>query len=415
MQALRSRITALRKKSIKGFLLRKIRAGVMHDIIPCSRAAIMSKEKQTIEVVGLFHSASGLGESARLCARQLSQSGYNVRCIRAEDYFSDRKDQAREVEWPCHEVSKSNDIGCRIIHLNPPMMPQVIFGMGLGTHIRTYNIAYWAWELEDINREWQRALGHMNAILCSSEFTSGAVRKHTGKQVITVPHPVGISKATPAPMREKLGIGEDVFLASSIFNFGSVMERKNPYGTIDAFLSVFANDPKALLVIKTNSGGDGPDKKNILERIKPYGNIRLIDAIWSREELLGLMNDSNAYISLHRSEGFGLPIAEAMMMGTPVVVTNWSGNTDFCNPQNSCLIDATLIPVQSGYAEFKQLQHLKWADAIVPQAAEALKRLRDEPEYAKTIGARAKTESSEFFSRPVYVDALKTLGTLSAR
>jgi glycosyltransferase involved in cell wall biosynthesis len=412
MQALRSKIDTIRKKSVKGFLFRKLRAGVLHDAIPCSRRKIFSQGNKIVEVIGLFHSASGLGESARLCARQLREGGYDVRCASAEPFFTERRDQAREVPWDCQKASKAGDVGCRIIHLNPPMMPQVIFGLGLDTHVKTYNIGYWAWELDDVNREWRRAISHMNAIFCCSDFTSGAMRKHTSKPVITVPHPVNVSHAAPAPMRAKLGIAEDVFLASSIFNFGSVMERKNPHGTISAFLSAFEGDDKALLVIKTNSGGDGADQKEILERIKPYKNIRLIDEVWSREELLGLMKDSNAYISLHRSEGFGLPIAEAMLLGTPVVITNWSGNVDFCNGGNSCLIDADLIPVSSKYPEFRQLLHLKWADADIFQAAEALKRLAKDPACAKAIGERAKAESEEFFSRPVYMDALKNLAAI---
>lgn len=410
INALRSKVTALRKKSIKGFVFRKVRAGVLHDIIPCSPKKIMEDGNRLVEVVGLFHSASGLGESARLCAAQLKAGGYDVRCVSAEQFFTHRKNQAHEVPWNCETPTReSNAPGCRIIHLNPPMIPQVIFGLGLTSHLRTYTIGYWAWELDDINREWQRATTCLNAIFCSSEFTSSAVRKHTAKPVITVPHPVSIAGAEPAPMREKLGIGKDLFLACSIFNFGSVMERKNPHGTISAFLSAFAGDDKAVLLIKTNSGGDGIDKKALLERIAPHSNIRLIDEVWSREELLGLIKDSNAYISLHRSEGFGLPIAEAMLLGTPVVVTNWSGNIDFCKQDNSCLIDAAMVPVSSEYPEFKQLLHLKWADADVSAAAAALRKLADDKDYAAKIGKRGMEDTARLFSQPVYIEALEKL------
>lgn len=410
IQTVRSKVDALRKKSIKGFVFRKVRAGILHDVIPRSRAKIMQDGNRIVEVVGLFHSASGLGESARLCAKQLKAGGFDVRCISAEQFFTHRKNEPHEVAWNCETPVAGNPAaGCRIIHLNPPMMPQVILGLGLASHFKTYTIGYWAWELDDINREWQRATTCLNAIFCSSEFTSRAVRKHTTQPVITVPHPVSVADAVPVTMRTKLGIADDIFLACSIFNFGSVMERKNPHGTINAFLSAFEDDDKALLLIKTNSGGDGADKKKLLERIQPHKNIRLIDEVWSRDELLGLMKDSNAYISLHRSEGFGLPIAEAMLLGTPVVVTNWSGNVDFCNVDNSCLIDADMVPVSSEYPEFKQLLHLKWADAHVEKAAAALRKLANDKDYAKKIGAKAKYDSAELFSKPVYIDALERL------
>jgi glycosyltransferase involved in cell wall biosynthesis len=114
-------------------------------------------------------------------------------------------------------------------------------------------------------------------------------------------------------------------------------------------------------------------------------------------------------MSLHRSEGFGLPIAEAMLLGTPVIVTNWSGNVDFCNEGNSYLVDADMIPVKSEHPEFRKLGTLKWANPRVTHAAAMLKKLYDDPENARIVGMRGKNESLAFFSKNLYDSALESL------
>ena len=360
--------------------------------------------KQGIEIVGFFHSASGIGEAARLCARQLADAGYKVRCTSVERVT--RKHQ--ELEWTFDNTAAANDIGCRIFHLNPPMMPPVVLNMGLRAFGNSYNIGALAWELEEIPREWVTALRYTNACFCPSEFTSRTIKKYTNKPVITVPHPVPVGTVETGT-RRRLGISDDTFLVSNVFSFGSALERKNPHAVVSSFVEAFGDALDVCLLMKTNGGGDLIEKSGLVEAIKSHRNIRLVDALWPKEQVLGLMMDSDVYLSMHRSEGFGLPIAEAMRLGTPVVVTNWSGTMDFCNEKNSYLVDYDMVPVKSEHPEFAALGNLRWADPKPDQAAALLREIHDNRNEAQRKAEICVADTNQYFTEHSYDRALQQL------
>jgi glycosyltransferase involved in cell wall biosynthesis len=200
---------------------------------------------------------------------------------------------------------------------------------------------------------------------------------------------------------------------SSVFSFGSALERKNPYAAFHAFTEAFGRAKDVCLVMKSNGGGLTPSRKRFMEEIEPYGNIRLIDDLWPREDVLGLIRDSDVYLSLHRSEGFGLPIAEAMCLGTPTVVTNWSGNTDFCNESNSFPIDYDMLPVRSRHPEFAALRNLQWADPKIGHAASVLRSIHENRENARARAARCLNETNGYFSHQTYLRTLERLQGLA--
>jgi glycosyltransferase involved in cell wall biosynthesis len=385
-------------------IYRILRAHVLHYVIPQSKAALFPAGKTAVEVVGFFHSPSGIGESARLCAKQLQQNGYKVLCTSIENAFL----KPKEMDWDFADNATAEEIGCRIIHLNPSMMPPMALKMGLKRYASVFNIGYWAWELERIPAEWERALRYVNAIFCPSEFTSKAIRHYTQKPVITVPHPVFADAATTG-MREKLDVADSTFLVASVFSFGSALERKNPHALIDAFQQAFSEDDDACLILKSNHGGDSPDKKLLLERMKSHKNIRIIDDVWDKADVLGLIKAADIYASLHRSEGFGLPIAEAMRQGTAPMVTNWSGNVDFCTHENSFLIDYRMVALQSEHAEFKALTNLQWADANAEHAATLLRQAFENREILQQKADACLLHTNAYFSEPGYVRALSAL------
>ena len=385
-------------------IYRKFRVSVLHNLIPCSREEIFSNGRDGVEVVGFFKSASGIGESARLCARQLQDNGIKVRCTSVEKAFL----KPEELAWAFENTCRQEEVGCRIIHLNPPMMPPAIFKTGLRNYMNVYNVAYWAWELDKIPMEWEKAFRYVNAVFCPSDFTSETIRKYTDKPVMTVHHPVRAGEFDPG-MRERLGIGDDVFLVSSLFSFGSALERKNPASVIRSFASVFGGNEKACLTLKSNHGGDSKEKERLLADIASYPNIRLIDDLWEKEMVAGLLKTSDVFMSLHRSEGFGLPIAEALLLGTPVIVTNWSGNTDFCREENAFLVDADMVPVQSDFPEFASMTDAKWAAPEEKQAEEILSHIYKNRRAVKEKAQKSAAEAEKFFREPGYLNALTCL------
>ena len=386
---------------------RLLRAHALQKIIPKSSANFPAQQKPAIEVIGFFQSISGIGESARLCAQQLAADGYQVKCTSVESFF--RKSVELQWDWP-HAVHEEQ-VQCRIFHLNPPMLPTAILQMGIKQFKQTYNIGYWAWELELIPTEWINAIRYMNAIFTPSEFTSKVIQTYTKIPVITVTHPVTVGHATPA-MRDRLGIPADAFLISNIFSFGSAMERKNPLALIRAFKQAFSAKDSAYLVLKANAGDVSPEKKQLLELISDQPNIRLIDQHWSRADILGLIQSSNIYASLHRSEGFGLTIAEAMLLGTPAMVTAWSGNMDFCNDENSFLITYNQIAVASNHPEFKGLTNAHWAAADVEATTGLLKQIYLLPELVNAKKIHCARQMQARINSNKYQHALEKLADI---
>jgi glycosyltransferase involved in cell wall biosynthesis len=360
-------------KNLARHIYRRLRADVLQRIIPKStRPLVDATDDLNIEVIGFFHSISGIGESARLCAQQLADDGFQVKCTSVEKYF--HKPEELPWQWPENNNAAHTAINCRIYHLNPPMLPPVILQMGIANFKQTYNIGYWAWELEAIPQEWISAIRYMNAIITPSSFTTKVIQRYTNDPVLTATHPVTRGAASPG-MRARLNIPDHAFLVSSIFSFGSAMERKNPVGLIAAFTAAFAEVPDAYLVLKANTGGDSPEKQQVLTALRGQQNIILVDEHWSRADVLGLIHTSDLYASLHRSEGFGLTLAEAMLLDTPVITTAWSGNMDFCTAENSFLVPYQSVKVNSTHPEFREFDDATWADADIGYTASLLKNI----------------------------------------
>jgi hypothetical protein len=354
-----------------------------------------------VRVVGLLSSASGIGKSARLCMETLQQSGFAVTghdlagLLGSSDGIKTAV-CAKPEEAP-HELS--------IFHLNPPMLLPGILMSGLGRYYAGCNVGYWAWELEELPPEWIGAIRFLHAVIVPSTFCRDTVQRYTSKPVLVVPHPVRVP-ASHAPGRE------GSFRVLNIFRFGSSFERKNPLALIRAFRSAFAEDPGARLVLKTSDGGQYPaEKAQLLRGAAGAPNIHIIDSVWSESRMDALMQSADVYASLHRSEGFGLPLAEAIMQNVPVVATNWSGNTDFCSPQHTFAVDYKLVDFHDPHPDYGQVQRARWADASVTHAALQLRRVRADPIAARNRATAARAALCRYLQSFTYERALTMLKT----
>lgn len=186
--------------------------------------------------------------------------------------------------------------------------------------------------------------------------------------------------------RFQFGLPERRFLFLYTFDGSSGLSRKNPFAAIDAFLAAFPNGSEPVgLVLKTkNVKQNDPAGALLREMAKRDTRIFLIEANFSKEETFGLQMVCDAYVSLHRAEGFGMTIAEAMLLGKPTIATNYSGNTDFCLPDTCCLVDYRLIPIEPGDYRFSEGQ--KWADADIDCAAKHMRNLVADSQLAARIG-----------------------------
>jgi glycosyltransferase involved in cell wall biosynthesis len=200
------------------------------------------------------------------------------------------------------------------------------------------------------------------------------------------------------------------FRVVNIFHFGSSFERKNPLGLVQAFRGAFGDDPGAELVLKTSYGDrHGDEKARLIAAVNGAGNIRLIDEVWGEDRIGALVRSADVYASLHRSEGFGLPLAEAMMAETPVIATNWSGNIDFCPSEQIYPVDYDLVPFRDDHPDYAQVADARWAEPVIAHASQQLRRVRADGETARHRARAAKHSLRAYLASTGYEQALQLL------
>jgi glycosyltransferase involved in cell wall biosynthesis len=193
--------------------------------------------------------------------------------------------------------------------------------------------------------------------------------------------------------RSHFGLEDGPFIFLFTFHMTSVAERKNPWGLIEAFERAFDAGDNVLLVIKTAFGEQFPEDFAKLEVAARGSRVRIIHTVHTQEETLSLMACSDAYVSLHRSEGLGLTMAEAMLLGKPTIATAYSGNMDFMTEANSLLVDYRIVELGKVYPPYTADQH--WAEPSVDHAASLMRRLYDDRDFAAELGAKGGADLRE--------------------
>jgi glycosyltransferase involved in cell wall biosynthesis len=200
----------------------------------------------------------------------------------------------------------------------------------------------------------------------------------------------------PTIPRRQFGLPDDRFLFLFMFDMCSTMARKNPLALIRAYRQAFRRDDRVALAIKVSRGESDPDGLCSLRQAAREAGAVLIDSVLSREEAYGLLKCVDCYASLHRSEGFGLTMAESMLLGKPVIGTGYSGNVDFMTPTNSLLVEYQRVPITSE-VQFYGKGNI-WAEPSVAHAAQCVRWVYEHQEEARLLGLRARDEMKSLLS-----------------
>lgn len=274
-----------------------------------------------------------------------------------------------------------------------------------GAAYRHATVAFW--EFDDGFRQVYPGFAAKKQVIGMSDFVVEVLRRELpdSVKVSKVLYPFRPLQGELLPrmeIRRKFGIPESAFAVFFNFDLGSGFGRKNPDGAIRAFAKAFAADRNAVLVFKTMRAKAYPERVAALERLAEEVGIRdrfiMVHAFVSNEELYGLTNACDVYLSLHRGEGFGLGIAEAMSMGVPVVVSDYSSTTEFCKADNAVLVPCKLVPTPKNPDHLTYTYVTKWAEPDVDAAAVGLRRLRDDVAYRQQLGNTAKAFIADYFS-----------------
>jgi len=336
-----------------------------------------------VNLIGSIRAETGLGQSCRLLANELKHCSFPVKII---NYIQVGNLSQKDTSWD-QEIEKECCYSINVVHINPHELGTAMIQLDREIWDRRYNIGFWLWELEEFPEQWLPCLEYMDEIWTPSEFISCAIRKKTEKPVWTIPYAIEAEPISECG-RSEFGLPNDQFLFLILYDNNSITERKNPQGAITAFRMAFSKQEENVgLVIKINT----PDKKELKQlrnQLDGYKNIYFIVKTLEKKKVNSLIACVDVVVSLHRAEGFGLVLAEAMFLGTPTIATNWSSNIEFMNSNIACMVDYSLVEIQEDRGPFKRGQH--WAEADLNQAAEYMKKLYKDENYREQISKKAK-------------------------
>jgi glycosyltransferase involved in cell wall biosynthesis len=352
-------------------------------------------------VAGILSTATGIGEGARLSGRALVALGYRVRSFDIDEVLGTEPGQDRALPL-------ERGAGTVLLHFNPDHLTPLLMLMNRSRLRGKRLIGYWAWELARIPDLWISALDEVDEVWTPSDFVSDAVRRHTDKPVRTVPHPV-VQGRRGSPRRAHFGLGNQ-FVVLTMFSFASSFQRKNPIAAVRAFKQAFGSAADRLLIVKVSQADESPEEMALLlAAIGDAPNIRVEQRVLSDDERLDLIASADVLLSLHRSEGFGLVMAEAMAAGVAVVATNWSGNLDFMDETSALLVPFRMIAVADCKGVYDGRE--QWADPDVAVAAAYLQAVAADPARYEDMRRAARAMVEERLGLEGFRDAvLRPLG-----
>lgn len=339
-----------------------------------------------VSLIGYIRGDFGVAQNTRAIASSLKSSGANfsILALTAKDTHSEsvttfdkfveiKKRYA--VKLLCLNADQTEEFNDKLINF---------FGGWKG-----YTIGNWFWELPKFPDEWKKSLEVVDELWAPSKFIEAALNTWTSKKIVHMPVAVEF-ECNNYFNREFFSLPKDKFCFLFSYDLYSFSSRKNPEAVLEAFNKAFEpSDDRVRLVLKVSYADKRrADFNNLLNLTSTDSRIIIINKILAREEMYGLINSCDSYISLHRSEGFGLGMAEAMYLGKPVIGTAYSGNMDFMHKENSYLVDYTLIDVPKD--EYPFWENQVWADPEVDSAAKGMAKILDDIEYRERIAKEGK-------------------------
>ncbi|HUL41009.1 MAG TPA: glycosyltransferase family 4 protein [Burkholderiales bacterium] len=342
-------------------------------------------DKQSVTLVGHPFLLTGQGEHIRAAFRSMRATGIDARVL--DIYGTQTVDQDLLREIGDRRVERL-DGGINVFCINGDEVDQAFRHLNRAPDRHGYDVVYPAWELPRYPTVWAGELDRFDEVWAFSRFM---LRSVEGTIKAALHHMPVASEARIVSFmgRRYFGLPESGHHFLFLFDFTSYIERKNPYAGINAFAGLLRARARADVhfVIKVNGSRNGQDGglDRLRETTAPYRDrITIIDKTLGENEMKNLIRCCDCFLSLHRSEGFGRGLAEAMFLGKPVIATAYSGNMDFMTPENSFLVDYELVPV--GETAYPHGAGQVWAEPNIDQAVSYMVQLTDDPRIGQEVG-----------------------------
>lgn len=340
-------------------------------------------------VLGLFRYSSGLQQAALGMVHSLEQAGLQIG-------LRDVPGPALRENYTARPLDTLEVAPVTIVHTGLDMpVRDAYWRAGLAARSGVYRVGYWWWELESVPEEWQNRGQDVQEIWAPTRFIADALQV-LGRPVY--PMLPGVELGTFPPMgKVAFGMCPERMTFVVLFDVNSRLERKNPIAAIRAFRQAFRQDEPVEMIVKmTPPGLTSPPGLAAVRAACSEARVTLIEQHMSREETLAFLHAGDCLVSLHRSEGFGLPLAEAMLLGKPVVATGYSGNLDFMTTENSYLVDYQRTTIAVDDPPYHR--GFVWAEPSIEHASVLMRKIFDKRSDAQRVGAQAQRELRELLS-----------------
>ena len=348
-----------------------------------------------LNLIGFYRAILGGGESVRCAARAADAAGIPLACVelklhcknpQTDDTFASR-------------LQEENPHPVNVFHLDAPVSGDIDHHHGPGFRAGKYNIGYWAWELPEFPDEWIRYVDYFDEIWTPSHFTADAIAEKLPVPVLVMPHAIAFERPE-GDFRAKFGLPRDRYLFLFLYDLNSYSERKNPAAVIEAFRRSGLAGAGASLVIKIhNVAGNEADFEKLRSVAAALPGTVLITQTLSRREIYELESACDCFVSLHRSEGYGLAVAECMYLGKPVISTDWSATAEFVDETCGCPVRCRTVVLEQNHGPYAKGQF--WAEPDVDHAAGWMRRLVEDRALGQRLGAAARLRLEERFSPAV--------------
>ncbi len=354
-----------------------------------------------VTVIGYVKAESGVGESARATLRALACTGVPHAL---QDYRVGNV--SRMGESVDERLASGRRFAVSLFHVNADQMPVVRTFLGDEPFNVAHRIGFWAWELENFPIEWRGSFAHVDEVWVPSSFCQRAIAAAASIPVLVMPHAIDVPQYG-APDRARFGLRPHSVAFLAMADMMSVAERKNPFAAVEAFALAFRgrNDDVELVVKIGNGERDPAALQRLRSLVATCPGINLLPESLDRSALNSLIDSVDCFVSLHRSEGFGLVIAEAMARGKVAVATGWSGNMDFMTTQNSLPVDFDLLPIEADVGPYRRGE--RWAHPSLADAAAKLRQVAGDAALRQRLGQRARLDCQRLLSPTVVGAAME--------
>jgi len=366
-----------------------------------------------VRIIGNVCGESGMGHSLRSFAAACEVTGVPHGFV-----DSRARNPSRKLSLPPTGTSEDpNGLRANVLYMPLDQVGHMLVSLGEQALRDRYTVLMPFWELSTCPAEWKHAASTVNELWAPTRFIHEAISPLAPPTV-----PVLLMRpCVPPPQpriftRSDVGLPQDAFLFFFSFDFFSYPERKNPLAIVAAFREAFPLGTESVSLLITAMNAD--ERSQYWQRLRAAADtdrrIRLLSKPMAHDEVLGLCRLSDCYVSLHRSEGFGYGPAEAMLLGKPVILTNYSGPCDYARPDNACLVNFSLVSV--GPHDYIHHEGRTWADPDVSHAAWHMRHLVDSPSMAAEIGRLGRLFLESHYAPSVvglhYRERLQGLGIL---